>query len=79
MLRKFRGQEKKGMTEDEMFGWHHSMNMSLSKLQGKLSRHAAVHGVTKNQTQLLNYSNKNNKPALLSSLKSRVGLTIPAL
>ena len=51
MLRKFRGQEKKGMTENEMFGWHHLMNMSLSKLQGKLNRHAAVHEVTKNQKQ----------------------------
>ena len=28
------GQEEKGMTEDEMAGWHHySMGMSLSKLQ----------------------------------------------
>ena len=24
---------EKGTTEDEMFGWHHSMDMSLSKLQ----------------------------------------------
>ena len=27
------GQEEKGMTEDEMAGWHHSMDMSLGKLQ----------------------------------------------
>ena len=26
-------QEEKGTTEDEMVGWHHSMDMSLSKLQ----------------------------------------------
>ena len=26
MLGKFRGQEKKGVTEDEMFGWHHQLN-----------------------------------------------------
>ena len=25
--------EEKGTTEDEMVGWHHSMDMSLSKLQ----------------------------------------------
>ena len=33
---KDRRQEEKGMTEDEMVGWHHSMDsmdMSLSKLQ----------------------------------------------
>ena len=44
------------MTEDEMAGWHHdSMNTSLSKLQMMKDReawHAAVHGVTKSQTQL---------------------------
>ena len=45
------------MTEDEMVGWHHSMDsmdMSLSKLQ-ELDReawHAGVHGAAKNQTQL---------------------------
>ena len=29
------GQEEKGMTEDEMVGWHHQLNdMSWSKLPG---------------------------------------------
>ena len=39
------------MREDEMVGWHHSMDMSLSKLQemvkGREAWHAAVHGVAK--------------------------------
>ena len=27
------GQEEKGMTEDEVAGWHHSMDVSLSELR----------------------------------------------
>ena len=33
MLGKIEGQEEKGMTEDEMVGWHYQLyDMSLSKL-----------------------------------------------
>ena len=42
------------MTEDEMVGWHHRLNMSLGKLQELvMDREAwctAVHGVAKSQT-----------------------------
>ena len=49
--------EEKGMTEDGMVGWrHHSMDMNLSKLweivKDREAWPAAVHGVTKSQTQL---------------------------
>jgi len=45
------------MTEDEIVGWHHHMmDMSLNRLQelvmDRESCRAAVHGVTKSQTQL---------------------------
>ena len=44
------GLEEKGMTEDEMVGWHHdSVQMNLSKLWELLmdreAWHAPVHGV----------------------------------
>ena len=46
-----------GTTEDEMVGWHtDSKDMSLSKLREMVkdreARHAAVHRVGKDQTQL---------------------------
>ena len=51
------GQEEKGMTEDEMAGWHHQLDgMSLSELQELVMDRevwrAAIHGVAKSQTQL---------------------------
>ena len=42
------------MTEDEMVGWHHRLNMSLSKLSELVMDRevlgAAVHGIVKNRT-----------------------------
>ena len=44
------------MTEDEMAGWHHRLNMSLSELQELVMDReawcAAIHGVAKSQSQL---------------------------
>ena len=53
--------EEKGVTEDEMVGWHHHMmDMSLSKLWelvvDRKAWHTEIHGVAKSQTQLSDWS-----------------------
>ena len=59
------GQEEKGMTRDEMVGWHHWLHgHELSKLwELVIDREAwpaAVHGVAKSQTQLSNWTELGN-------------------
>ena len=58
------GQEEKGMTEDEMVGWHHWLNglqfeHTLGDSEGQGSLGAAVHGVAKSRTRLSDWTTAN--------------------
>ena len=62
-------QEEKGMTEDEIVGWHHQFNghefeQAPRVGDGQGSLDAAVHGVVKNPTQLSNWTNTDFTNAL---------------
>ena len=59
--------EEKGMTKDEMAGWHHhSMDMSLSRLRALVmdreARHAVIQGVAKSRTRLSDWTELNWLP-----------------
>jgi len=55
--------EEKGTTEDEMVGWYHSMDVSLSMLQEMvkdMNPDVLLHGVTKSWTLLSNWTTITN-------------------
>ena len=57
--------EQREKTEGEMVGWYHQLNGHdfVQTLGNREAWHAAVHGVTKNQTWLSNWTMKNNRTA----------------
>ena len=72
--RKDRRQEEKGTTEDEMAGWHHRLNdhefdQTPGDGEGQEARWAAVHGVTKSQTGLRDWTSttKTNRSSIKST------------
>ena len=55
-------QDEKGTAEDEMVGWHHQTWVWVNPGELVMDReawHGAVHGVTKSQTQLSNWTELN--------------------
>ena len=63
---KDRRREEKAITEDEMVGWHHWLNdISLGELRelvmNREAWRAAIHGVTKSQTRLRDWTELNWK------------------
>ena len=58
---KYWGQEEKGVTEDKMAGWHNWLNGHKVEQtpQDREAWRAAVHGVTKSQTQISNWTTTN--------------------
>ena len=50
------GQEEKGMTENDMVGWHHWLNRHEELVMDREAWHAAIHGVTKSWTRLSHWT-----------------------
>ena len=77
-------QEEKGMTEDEMVGWHHWLNghefeQTQEMLKDREARRAAVHGVAKSQTWLSNWTtipclDSQASPGQIHATSARVSL-----
>ena len=59
MLGKIEGRRRRWLPEDEMAGWYqrlngHGFEQTLGDGEGQEALSAAIHGVTKSQTQLSN-------------------------
>ena len=69
---KYQKREEKGMTEDEMIGWHHwfkghEFGQTPGDSEGQETWCAAVHGVTKSQTWLSDWTATTTSLKALSS------------
>ena len=70
------GQEEKGLTEDEMAGWHHwLMYMSLGELRelvmDREAWSAVIHGVAKSRTWLSNWTELNRTEWVSSGIRKK--------
>ena len=73
--------QEKGMTEDEMVGWHHQLNgHEFSKFQemvmGREAWYAAVHGATKIRMQLRNCDESTKKRKRAKHLNPVISLRL---
>ena len=71
-------QEEKGTTKDEMAGWHHWLNgQEFEKLwemvMDREAWRAAVHGATKSQSWLTNWTERGHDSSKLLSKEQGVG------
>ena len=65
-------QEEKGMTEDEMLGWHHWLNghefeQAWELVMDREAWRSLVHGVAKSQTRLSNWTELSDNYFLLTN------------
>ena len=65
-------QEEKGITEDEMVGWHHQLKghefkQTPGDSEGQGSQYAAVHGVKKSGTWLSNWTTRHRSASRATS------------
>ena len=59
---KYWGQEEKGPTEGETVEWHHQLSKLQALVMDRVAWRAAVHGVTKSQTRLIDWPELNWTP-----------------
>ena len=77
------GQEEKEMTEDEMVGWHHWLNghgfeQTWEIVKVREAWRAAVHGVTKSQTQLSDWTTATVRERVREGMGGEVaGTSLP--